>query len=161
MFNKIKFSLFALGLLLTLCMSKNIQAATTNFNLSDLDSQGQMSQEYFEDNTYHIITVQKDINPKGQQLKSLSGKLNNTYTIQHSKAGYYSAKYRITVVNNKITSAHSARVVPSIGAISSIRISRGSSTQANLSFSQKILLSNLKRKVTTSIVHGEILVHAK
>ncbi|MFV8805655.1 hypothetical protein ACNMZ4_05315 [Aerococcus urinaeequi] len=57
MLNKIKFTLFAVGLLLTFCTPKNVQAETTSFSLSDLDSKGQITQEFIEDDTYHTISI--------------------------------------------------------------------------------------------------------
>lgn len=131
MLNKIKFTLFAVGLLLTFCTPKNVQAETTSFSLSDLDSKGQITQEFIEDDTYHTISIQKDINPKNMQLHSFSGKLNNTYTVQHNK----------------------------IGSISTKRLSRVSSSQANLFFSQKVALSQINRNIRSSIESGNILIN--
>ncbi|ALZ88620.1 hypothetical protein APT62_09245 [Aerococcus urinaeequi] len=159
MLNKIKFTLFAVGLLLTFCTPKNVQAETTSFSLSDLDSKGQITQEFIEDDTYHTISIQKDINPKNMQLHSFSGKLNNTYTVQHNKIGYYTAKYKIDITNSKITRAHSAQVVPKIGSISTKRLSRVSSSQANLFFSQKVALSQINRNIRSSIESGNILIN--
>lgn len=148
-----KFSLFFYSFLAVLLFPKNIEAASLDFSISEIDNQGSVTQEYLdEDDLYNKITIQKE-------LDSFLRIKNNVYTVKHTSNGFYTASFKINVSENKIIKAHSSNVSLYTGNLSNTILSIQSANQAKLSFNQKILLATLKRNITATVNNDKISIN--
>lgn len=90
------------------------------------------------------------------ELKSSARVANGVYQIKHTKTGFWSAGYKISVSNNRITSAYEKYATPVFGSITDDVLSMDSSKQVSYQFNYHIMFSTLPTGIRC-VLDGETL----
>lgn len=90
------------------------------------------------------------------ELKSSARVANGAYQITHTKKGLWSAGYKISVSNNRITSAYEKYATPTVGSITDDVLSIDSSKQVSYQFNYHVMFSILPTGVRC-VLDGETL----
>lgn len=106
--------------------------------------------ELIEDGELINITILDD---------SFTSKMvDKTYTVSKSKSNSWSISYKVTVKNNKITSAHSGSFKASQGSFSNTSVTRSSNSLAVGKGAWKYRAATNTIQVKTSVVNNNLKV---
>lgn len=136
------------------------EAGDLEFWIEDINKAESITKEYIdEDNIIHTVQIEtsptSDIPSSNINLVSLA---NKTYTITHTKNSNYKASFKINILSNKIQKAHSSSVTLYKGTLSNSKLTRVSSTKAQLTFKQKLVLATINNNITATVSNGKISV---
>lgn len=135
-------------------------AIETTFSLEEIDQEGSVTETFVDENgNVNEVKISVDNRTEDKQISKAIQPLilqNKTYTIKHTKTGSYTASYKINVYSEKITSAHSKSISLSMGSLGNNSLVKNSSTQATLSFTQKLVLGSINNKIVTTVGNGKL-----
>src|SRR5699024_7021263 len=137
-----------------------VQTENVEFLIADINEAGNLTKRYMdEDNILHTVQIEasptSDIPSSNISLTRLA---NKTYTITHTKNSNYKASFKIDILSNKIQRAHSSSVTLYKGTLSNSKLTRVSSTKAQLMFNQKLVLATINNNITATVSNGKISV---
>lgn len=140
--------------------NREVQTENVEFLIEDINEAGSLTKRYMdEDKILHTVQIEasptSDISSSNISLTRLA---NKTYTITHTKNSNYKASFKIDILSNKIQRAHSSSVTLYKGTLSNSKLTRVSSTKAQLTFKQKLVLATINNNITATVSNGKISV---